>query len=102
MVACPVRDVSMHELKPEGEHNFEEARVALQQCDVVEHGKEVGALSGCLIEEVEVGEAAEMEVPQLCADWLAYCSRARGMHPWMWFRLLGDVLMMRPGCVGRP
>ena len=53
----------MHELKLEGEHDIEEAHAALWQQDVVEHGKEVGALGGCLIEEVEAGEAAEMEVP---------------------------------------
>ena len=102
VVACPVWDASMHELKLEGEHDVEEARAALQQRDVVEHGEEVGALGGCLIEEAEAGEAAEMEVPQLCADWLAHCSRAWDAHPRMWSRLLGDVLMMRPGCVGRP
>ena len=102
MVACPVWDASMHELELEGEHDVKEVRVALQRRDVVEHSKEVGALSGCLIEEVEAGKAAELEVPQLCADWLVHCSRARGMHPWMWFRLLGDVLMMCLGCVGRP
>ena len=102
VVACPVWDVSMHGLKLEGEHNVKEACVALQQHDVVEHGKEVGALGGCLIEEVEVGEAAETEVPQLCADWLVHSSRARGVHPRMWFRLSSDVMMMCPGRVGRP
>ena len=102
VVACPVRDVSVHELKLEGEHNVEEARAALWQRDIVEHSEEVGALGGCLIEEAEAGEAAETEVPQLCADWLAHCSRARDAHPRMWSRLLGDVLMMRPGRVGRP
>ena len=102
MVACPVWDASMHELELEGEHDVKEAHAALRQHNVVEHGKEVGALGGCLIEEAEVGEAAEMEVPQLCADWLVHCSREQGTHPRMWSRLLGDVLMMRLGCVGRP
>ena len=102
VVAHPVQDVSMHELKLKGEHDVEEVCAALWQCDVVEHGKEIGALSGCLIKEAEVGKAAETEVPQLCADWLAHCSRAWGMHPRMWSRLLGDVLMMCLGCVGRP
>ena len=76
VVAHPVRDVSMRELKLEGEHNVEEVRAALQQRNVVEHSEEVDALGGCLIEEVEAGEAAETEVPQLCADWLVHCSRA--------------------------
>ena len=101
-VTHPVWDASMHELKLKGEHDVEEACAALWQHNVVEHSKEFGALSGCLIKEVEAGEAAETEVPQLCVDWLAHCSRARGVHPRMWSRLLGDVLMMCPGCVGRP
>ena len=46
VVARPVLDASMHELELKGEHDVEEARAALQWRDVVEHGKEVGALSG--------------------------------------------------------
>ena len=101
MVTRPVWDASMHELKLEGEHDVKEACAALWQHNVVEHGEEVGALGGCLIEEVEVGKAAETKVPQLCVDWLAHCSRAQGMHPRMWSRLLGDMLMMHPGRVDR-
>ena len=81
MVARPVRDASMHELELEGEHGVEEARAVLRRRDVVEHGEEVGALGGCLVEEAEAGETAETEVPQLCADWSVRCDRARGAHP---------------------
>ena len=102
VVVHPVWDASIHELKLEEEHDVEEVRVALWQRDIVEHSEEVGALGGCLIKEAEVGEAAATEVPQLCVDWLVHCSRAWDAHPRMWSMLLGDMLMMHPGCVGRP